>query len=229
MTSYQSIKKWQAGDQPRERLLASGPEGLSDAELIAILLRSGTRNKSAIDIAKELLEKNENSLAMLSRLSVHDIMKVKGLGITKAVTISAALEIGRRRTIEPALTRKQIGSSIDAFQLLHPGMRDLTQEVFKIILLDRRSKVIAIEEIHQGGMSAMVVDPKVIFRKALERAASSLILSHNHPSGSPLPSQEDMRLTDKIKGAGLMLDISVLDHVIIGDGVYYSFADEGKM
>jgi len=226
---HQSIKQWSAGDQPREKLIQMGSKSLSEAELIAILLRAGARNKSALDVAKELLTQNDNSLAALAKLSVHELMKIKGIGEAKAVSISAALELGRRRVTENAMQKGQITSSLDAYDMLHPRMRDLTQEAFWIILLDRRSKVISIEEIHVGGMSAMVVDPKIIFQKALERKACSLILSHNHPSGAPSPSIEDIRLTEKIKSAGGFIDIKVLDHIIIGEGADYSFADEGNM
>ena len=226
---HQSIKHWSSADQPREKLLQHGSKSLSEAELIAILMRVGTRNRSALDIAKELMGRNDNSLAALARLSVHELMQIKGIGEAKAVSIAAALELGRRRVTESALQKEQIRSSLDAYDLLHSRMRDMTQETFWIILLDRRSKVISVEEIHIGGMSAMVVDPKVIFQRALERKACSVILSHNHPSGAPSPSLEDIRLTEKIKSAGNFMDIKVLDHVIIGEGAYYSFADEGKM
>jgi len=226
---HQSIKQWSAGDQPREKLILMGSKSLSEAELIAILMRAGTRNKSALDMAKELLIQNDNSLAALAKLSVHELMKIKGIGEAKAVSIAAALELGRRRVTENPMQKGQISSSLDAYDLLHAHMRDLSQEVFWIILLDRRSKVISVEEIHVGGMSAMVVDPKIIFQRALERKACSVILSHNHPSGATSPSIEDIRLTEKIKAAGNFMDIKVLDHIIIGEGAYYSFADEGKM
>ena len=192
-------------------------------------MRAGTRNRSAVDVAKELMNQHENSIASLAKLSVHELMKVKGIGTAKAVSIAAALELGRRRVTESAIQKLQIASSQDVYDLIHARMRDLTREEFWIILLDRRSKVIAVEEIHIGGMSAMVVDPKIIFQKALERKASSVILSHNHPSGSPSPSMEDIRLTEKVKLAGGYIDIKVLDHIIIGEGAYYSFADEGKI
>ena len=216
-------------DRPREKLMELGSHSLSEAELLAILMRIGTKNKSALDVARELLANHNNSLAAISKLSVHEIMKIKGIGKAKAVTITAALELGRRRMTENAQKKSQIASSADAYDLLHPRLRDLTQEAFWIILLDRRSKVIALEEIHVGGMSAMVVDPKIIFQKALERKASAIILSHNHPSGAPSPSIEDIRLTEKINAAGNFIDINILDHIIIGEGTYYSFADEGKL
>jgi DNA repair protein RadC len=201
---HQSIKQWSAGDQPREKLILMGSKSLSEAELLAILMRIGTRNKSALDVAKELLTQNDNSIAALAKLSVHELMKIKGIGEAKAVSIAAALELGRRRVTENAMQKGQITSSLDAYDLLHSRMRDLTQEAFWIILLDRRSKVISIEEIHVGGMSAMVVDPKVIFQRALERRACSVILSHNHPSGAPSPSIEDIRLTEKIKSGAIL-------------------------
>lgn len=226
---HQSIKQWSSADQPREKLLLMGSKSLSEAELLAILMRVGTRNRSALDIARELLARNDHSLSSLAKLSIHELMKIKGIGEAKAVTIAAALELGRRRVTENVFHKGHITSSQDAYNVLQSRMRDLLQEVFWIILLDRRSKVIAVEEIHVGGMSAMVVDPKVIFQKALERKACSVILSHNHPSGIPSPSHEDIRLTEKIKSAGGFMDIKVLDHIIIGEGTYYSFADEGKI
>ena len=224
-----SIKEWSVADRPREKLLSLGAKSLSESELIAILMRVGMRNRSAVDVAKELMSKYDNSVSAISKLSVHDLMKIKGIGEAKAVTIAAALELGRRRATESAVQKSQITSSVDAYDLIHSRMQDLMHESFYIILLDRRSKVIAIEEIHVGGMSAMVVDPKMIFQKALERKACSVILSHNHPSGSPSPSNEDIRLTEKVKLAGTYMDIKVLDHIIIGEGSYYSFADEGKI
>ena len=192
-------------------------------------MRVGTRNRSAVDIAKELMSKYNHSLSALAKLNVHELMTIKGIGEAKAISIAAALELGRRRSTEEPLQKNQVSSSGDAYDLLQAQMRDLTCEAFWIILLDRRSKIIAIEEIHIGGMSAMVVDPKVIFQRALERKASAVILAHNHPSGSPNPSLEDTRLTEKVKLAGTYIDIKVLDHIIIGEGSYYSFADDGKI
>ena len=226
---HTSIKHWSSADQPREKLLLSGSKSLSEAELLAILMRNGTRNRSALDVAKELLNKHDQSLAALAKLSIHDLMQIKGIGEAKAVSIAAALELGRRRTTESALQKGQVLSSRDAYDLIFSGMRDLMQEAFWIILLDRRSRLISIEEIHIGGMASMVVDPKIVFQKALERKACSVILAHNHPSGSPSPSNEDIRLTEKMRTAGSFIDIKVLDHIIIGDGSFYSFADEGKI
>src|SRR5688500_2602746 len=226
---HQSIKQWSVADQPREKLLHLGAKTLSEAELIAILMRVGTKNRTAVDVAKDLMHQHENSIAALAKLTVHELMKIKGIGEAKAVSIAAALELGRRTVTENAVQKNEVSSSVDVYDLIHSRMRDLTHEEFWILLRDRRAKVIAIEEIHIGGMSAMVVDPKIIFQKALERKASSVILSHNHPSGSPSPSIEDIRLTEKVKLAGSYIDIKVLDHIIIGEGAYYSFADEGKI
>lgn len=223
------MKTWASGDQPREKLIHMGSRSLSNAELLAILLRAGTRNRSALDIAREILQSHNDSLAVVAKLSVHDLMKIKGIGRTKAVSIAAALELGRRRATENTVQKNQVTTSADAYDLLSPKLGDLTQEAFWIILLDRRSHVLAIEEIHRGGMAAMVVDPKIIFQRAFERKACSIILSHNHPSGSPSPSMEDIRLTEKIKAGGNYMDIRILDHIIIGEGEYYSFADEGKL
>jgi DNA repair protein RadC len=226
---HQSIKSWSSADRPREKLFQHGPKSLSEAELLAIIIRDGTRNHTALDVTKDLLTRHDQSLASLAKLSVHELMQIKGIGEAKAVAIVAALELGRRRTIENAPQKDQITASQDAYNLIHARMRDLMQETFWIILLDRRSRVITIEEIHQGGMVSVIVDPKIIFQKALERKACSVILVHNHPSGACSPSNEDIRLTEKIKAAGQLIEIKILDHLIIGDGAYYSFSDEGKM
>lgn len=181
------------------------------------------------DAARNLMERAQYSLGQIAKMSIRELTAIKGITPNKAATLTAAIEIGRRRNSESAAQKKQITSSLDAYDILYPHMRDLTQEAFYLILLDRRSKVLRVECIHLGGMSAMVVDPKVVFQKALEYKASCIILSHNHPSGAASPSIEDIRLTEKIKQAGDFLDIKVLDHIIIGDGTYYGFADEGKM
>lgn len=205
-----------------DKLEVYGRMSLSERELLECI---GVKP----DAARELLQRCDNTLTQLAKLTAREIQDIKGIGKSTAAAIVAALEIGRRRQTEPALQKNAITCSLDIYDLLSARMRDLTQEVFIIILLDRRSKVLRIEEIHKGGMSAMVVDPKVIFQLALQYKASSLILSHNHPSGATSPSMEDIRLTEKVKMAGNYIDIKVLDHVIIGEGGYYSFADEGKM
>ena len=179
--------------------------------------------------AKELLSKADHSLGNIAKMPLTEIAGIKGIGLARAAAIAATLEIGRRRATESAITKNHITSSLDCYELLHAHMRDLTEEHFVVIFLDRRSKVIKIETVFMGGMSAMTVDPKVVFQKSLQYRSSSIILSHNHPSGAAQPSIEDIRLTEKMKLAGQYIDIKVLDHIIIGDGSYYSFADEGKI
>lgn len=179
--------------------------------------------------AKELLRKADHSLAQIAKMTITEIAGIKGIGVCKASAIVASIEIGRRRQTESAITKNMITSSLDAYNLLHANMRDLNHEEFWVIYLDRRSKVIKIDQIHVGGQSSMVVDPKIVFRKALEYKAATIILSHNHPTGAPSPSIEDVRLTEKMKMAGSYIDIKVIDHIVIGDGAYYSFADEGKI
>lgn len=180
-------------------------------------------------IVKDLLHRYNNCLGHIAKATTEELQETKGIGEGAALRIVAALEIGRRRQKEVTPAKDQISSSIDAYEILAAEMRDMIQEEFHILLLDRRSRVIAKERIHTGGMAAMVVDPKIIFQHALRHKAQSVILCHNHPSGSPSPSNEDQRLTEKVKLAGNYIDIKVLDHIIIGDGSYYSFADEGKI
>lgn len=209
-------------NEAHESMATYGAKSVSDLQLLEVL---GIPENAA----RELLFKAENTMGTIARMTIQEISTIKGIGTAKAASIVAAVEIGRRRQTEKAVQRSQISSSTDIYDLIHAQMRDYTQEVFMIILLDRRCKVIRIEEIHVGGMNAMVVDPKVVFQKALMYRASSIVLIHNHPSGAPSPSMEDIRLTEKMKLAGNYIDINVLDHVIIGDGSYYSFADEGKI
>lgn len=205
-----------------ESIQTYGSKYVSDIEL---LIAIGIPQEAA----NALMTRCNNQIGEIAKLSIVDLSKFTGITTQKATILQAALEIGRRRQSERPREKAHIESSLSAFDILDPLMRDLTQEAFYIILLDRRIKVIKTECIHLGGMSAMVVDPKVIFQKCLEYRASSVILSHNHPSGAPSPSIEDIRLTEKIKACGSFLDCKVLDHIIIGDGCYYSFADEGKI
>lgn len=210
-------------NEAAEAMAIYGAKSVAEWQLLTVLGIPETASR-------ELLAKAENSLSQLAKLTIQEISQIKGIGMSKASAIVAAIELGRRRQTEPARTdKKQITQSSCIYELVHPMLRDYTQEAFWIVLLDRRSRVIKTYEIHVGGLSAMVVDPKVIFHKALQNLASSVILIHNHPSGSPSPSTEDIRLTEKIKLAGTYIDIKVLDHIIIGDGCYYSFADEGKI
>jgi len=223
------IKSWAEDDRPREKLLLKGKSALSDAELIAILLGSGSRNESAVDLAKKILNDVGDNLIELSKLSISDLMKFKGIGEAKAISIIAALEFGKRRREAEALEKKIISSSRDAFEILQKDTSDKPYEEFWILLLNRGNKVLGKACVGEGGMSGTVVDPKKIFKIAIENNAAGIILCHNHPSGSLKPSDSDIKLTRKIKEAGLNLDISVLDHIIIGEEKYYSFADEGML
>lgn len=224
----QSIKSWAVEDRPREKMLIKGKESLSNAELLAILLGSGSRNESAVQLAQRLLGSASN-LNDLSKKDIPYFMTFKGIGEAKAITISAALELGRRRQAESPEGRSKISTSNDAYQVIGPRLRDLSHEEFWILCLNRRNVVVSQEKISSGGVGATVVDPKLIFKHALTQLASQIILVHNHPSGGILPSEQDNLLTSKLVQAGKVLDIKVIDHLIIGDGQYYSYADEGKV
>jgi DNA repair protein RadC len=223
------IKNWAEEDRPREKLQLKGKNALSDAELIAILLRNGNRKESALDLAKNLLNKAGDNLIEVSRMTISDFMDFKGIGKVKAVTLIAALELGKRRNESQVMSRKKIASSHDAFVIFQSTMGDQAYESFWIILLNKANKVIGKCNISEGGVSGTVVDPKKIYKMALDQHASSIILGHNHPSGNIQPSEADQKITKKIKDAGFMLDVAVLDHIIIGDDRYYSFADEGSL
>lgn len=224
-----SIKDWAPDDRPREKLVAKGRQSLSDAELIAILLGSGNDQESALDLAKRLLSDHQNNLARIAQLSLADWQKYRGIGEAKAVTVAAALELGRRRLGMEQAQEEKIKSSNDAFNLLRAHLNDLTQEEFWMMSLNRANIVLRKEAISRGGVSATVVDAKVIFKKALENGASGIILAHNHPSGETQPSRQDIDLTNKIKQGAALLDISLLDHIIVGANTYFSFADEGMI
>lgn len=224
-----TIKAWAEADRPREKLLLKGKHSLSDAELIAILLGSGSRRQTAVDLAKSILQSVDNNLHELGKRSLAELMKFKGVGEAKAIAITAAMELGRRRQLTDVRTRPQVRCSADSYQAIAPLIMDLAHEEFWVLLLSRRAEVIGREQISQGGVSGTVVDAKMIFSRALEVKASSIILCHNHPSGNPNPSQADKSLTAKLIKAGESLDIFVLDHLIIAAGTYFSFADEGLM
>jgi DNA repair protein RadC len=230
MQKFTSIKNWASEDRPREKLLQKGPESLSNAELLAILINTGTANKSAIDIAKDILEKSHQNLLELGRLSLTDIKHIKGIGEKKAVTLMASLELGKRRQLASALERPKILSSTDSFNLLSPYLLDKTVEEFYVIFMNAGNYLITIEPISNGGITATVVDARIIFKKALEYAGvTQLIVAHNHPSGNLIPSETDKRLTDKIKEGGKLLDIRLLDHLIIASNSFYSFSDNGLL
>ncbi|MDA9261950.1 DNA repair protein RadC [Flavobacteriales bacterium] len=226
-TDKLSIKDWSEDDQPRLKLMKLGRQVLSDAELLAILIGSGNRNESAIELCKRILHQSGNNINQLAKLSVNDLMKFKGIGEAKAISIIAALEIGRRRKSENAIAKNIISSSKHLYEYIKPTLEDLPHEEFWIILLSRSNNIIDKQLIGRGGISETSVDIKLIFKKALESLASGIILTHNHPSGNLKPSQSDISLTKKVIEASNIFDIKVLDHLIIGDGNYFSFADEG--
>ncbi|MCU0377399.1 MAG: DNA repair protein RadC [Bacteroidales bacterium] len=223
------ITDWAVEDRPRERLWNKGPSSLSDAELLAILIVSGTRNRSAVDLAHELLAMAGNSLSELGRLSVGEIRKIKGIGSARAVTLAAALELGRRRKLAEASENPQIRSSSDVFNIFSPLMEDLPHEEFWILFLNRANRVTGRMKISQGGVSGTVTDVRIVMKKAIETLASGLVICHNHPSGNNSPSDSDIRITRKIKEAGALMDIQLLDHLIITGRDYYSFADNGAL
>ena len=222
-----SIKDWADDDRPREKLLLKGKGALSDAELIAILIASGNRNESAVDLSKRILRSLGNNIYKLGKLSVNDLMKFEGVGQAKAITIIASLELGRRRRAAEVLEKENVGGSKDAFHIFQLKMEDLPHEEFWVILLNRSNKVIETKLVSRGGVSSTVLDSKVIFNFALESLASAIILGHNHPSGNLKPSNSDIRLTKKVVDAGKIMEVPILDHIIVGDNDYFSFADEG--
>jgi DNA repair protein RadC len=222
-----SIKQWAKDDRPREKLLMKGPETLSDSELLAILIVNGTRQKSALDLAKDVLQLGKNNLPELGKLTVKELMKIKGIGEAKAIAIVAAMELGRRRQALASREKSIITSSSDVASYLQTLLKDHRREVFAVLFLNRANKINHFEIISEGGMTGTVADPRIILKKALEEDAVSLILCHNHPSGSLKPSRADEELTLKIKEAAKYFDIKVLDHLIVSEDGYYSFADEG--
>ncbi len=228
-SNYLSIQAWAEEDRPREKLLLKGRNVLSDAELIAILIGSGTVSLSAVDVAKLVLNKANNSLHELAKLSVKDLQKVKGIGEAKAIAIVSALELGRRRKDSEQEKKHQLRSSQAVYELMQPELFDLKHEEFWIILLNRANHVIKKERVSVGGISGTFVDPKLIFKVALEHTASSIILVHNHPSGTLKASEQDLKITKKVKEAGFLLEIPVLDHLIFTDNGYFSLADNGQM
>ena len=222
-----SIKQWAKDDRPREKLLMKGAETLSDSELLAILIGHGTRSKTAIDLAKEILVLGKNNLPELGKITVKELMKIKGIGEAKAITIVAALEIGRRRQAMNYREKAIMTSSNDVANYLQSLLKDYRHEVFAVLFLNRANKVNHFQIVSEGGITGTVADPRIILKKALEEDAVSMILCHNHPSGSLKPSSADVELTKKIKEAAKFFDIKVMDHLIVSDAGYYSFSDEG--
>ncbi len=224
-----SIKHWAKDDRPREKLLFNGAATLSDSELLAILIHNGSKEKTAVDLAKDILKLSKDNLSELGKLSVKDLMKIKGIGEAKAITIAAALELGRRRQTSGALQKKIISTSNDIADYCIAKLKDYRHEVFAVMFLNRANKINHFEIVSEGGITGTVADPRIILKKALEEDAVSIILCHNHPSGSLRPSRADEDLTNKVKEAAKYFDIRVLDHMIVSDAGYFSFADEGLL
>lgn len=222
-----NIKSWALEDRPREKLLDKGRHILTEAELIAILIGSGSKEETAVELSKRILVNVNNNLNELSKLSVQDLMKFKGIGEAKAISIVAALELGRRRKEKDSGEREKITSSKEAYEIMKPILIDLPHEEFWLIMLNRANVVIKKEQISRGGVAGTVVDTKIIFKTAVDNYASSIIICHNHPSGNLKPSEADMKITKSIKEAGKIMEIPLLDHLIVTENNYYSFGDEG--
>jgi len=222
-----SIKEWAKDDRPREKLLRKTPAALSDSELLAILINNGSKKKTAVDLAKEVLLLGKNNLNELGRLSIRDFMAVKGIGEAKAIAIAAAMELGRRRQAAVFLEKPQVKSSSDIALYLQTLLSDYQHEVLAVVFLNRANKIKHFEIVSEGGITGTVADPRIILKKALQEDAVSIVLCHNHPSGNLRPSRADETLTRKIKEAAGYFDIHLLDHIIVSNEGYYSFADQG--
>jgi len=227
--SSTSIKNWAIDDRPREKLLAKGKESLSDSELLAILINSGSGKDSAVDLAKKVLRLGDDNLDELGKITIKEMMTIKGIGEARAITLIAALELGRRRSGSLMHDKKRVRTSRELADFLKASLKDYPYEVFAVIFLNIANKVKHFEVLSKGGLTHTIVDPRIIFLKALEVQATSMVLCHNHPSGNLKPSRQDQEITAKLKSAGTLLDIKVLDHLIVSDEGYFSFADEGMM
>ena len=225
-STYFSIKNWSESDRPREKLILKGKESLSDAELLAILIGSGSRNESAVSLCKRILKDNANKINLLAKLDVKQLMAYKGIGEAKAISIVAALELGRRRRGEEAMELTKITSSTKVFEVMQPILGDLHHEEFWMLLLNNSNKIIHKSALSKGGITGTLVDLRLLFKNALAFGAVSLILAHNHPSGTLKPSKADIEITKRIKNGAATLDLKLLDHLIITDKSYFSFADE---
>ena len=225
--SFFPITNWSEDDKPREKLMLKGKSVLSDAELIAILIGSGSRNESAVDLSKRILASVDTNLNALGKLSISQLIAFKGIGEAKAISIIAALELGRRRRSEDALELKKVTSSKVIFEIMQPIIGELPHEEFWIIYLNNSNKIISKSQLSKGGITGTLVDVRIVFKTALEMGATALILCHNHPSGTLIPSDADKQITRKLKLAGESLEIKVLDHLIVTEASYFSFADEG--
>ncbi|HQW82892.1 MAG TPA: DNA repair protein RadC [Ferruginibacter sp.] len=224
-----SIKNWATDDRPREKLLTKSPAALSNSELVAILINNGSKNKSAVELAKEVLKLGHDNLNELGKLSINDLKRIKGIGEAKAITIAAALELGKRRQVVGSLEKPVIKASRDIANYLQAQLKDYTYEVFAVVFLNQANKINHFEIISRGGITGTVADPRIILKKALENNATSILLCHNHPSGSLRPSRADEEITKKITEAAKYIDIKVIDHIIVSEEGFYSFADEGLL
>lgn len=219
------IKSWAEADRPREKLILKGKSSLSDAELLAIIIGSGNENETAVDVAKKLLHSVDNSLVELGKKDINALKKFKGIGDAKAISIVAAMELGRRRMAENALQKPIINSSQTAYEVLLPDLADLPNEVFMVLLLNRRNELIKKVQMSSGGVSGTVVDIKMILKEAIQNLSSSIVLAHNHPSGNINPSEQDKRITRQLKEACVLMDVNLNDHIIVGNQNYFSFLD----
>lgn len=224
-----SIKEWAEDDRPREKLLLKGKYALSDAELIAILLGSGSRNETAVQLAQRILKGYDSNLHELAKLSVSDLQKFKGIGEAKAITIVAALELGRRKKDSDTPQQTIVRTSVDAYRHIVAKLSDLPHEEFWVMLLNRAHKITKTELVSRGGVSGTVADVRMMMKMAVENLACAMVLAHNHPSGNMRPSEADVALTRKVREAAGLFDIQLLDHIIVGEGSYYSFTDDGLL
>jgi DNA repair protein RadC len=222
-----ALKHLAVEERPREKGLTNGVQYLSDAELLAILIRSGTHQLSAVELARQMLRRVDNNLLKLGKLTLSDLLKIKGIGPAKALSVLAAMELGRRRGGMHLIEKVPVKSSRTVFNLFYPLLGDLEYEEFWLLMLNRANRVLGRFKVSQGGLSGTVIDTRIILKKALDNLASSIIVCHNHPSGNNQPSDADVRITEKLKKASEMLEIKLLDHIIIADKSYFSFADEG--
>lgn len=229
MNEKKSIKEWAKDDRPREKMISKGKAALSDSELLAILLRTGMEGQSAVDLARVIMDSVGNDLIKLSELSLKELKSIKGIGEAKAITLMAALELGKRRRAAEANLPTEVRDSKDTFERFLPHIDDMKQEHFLVMYLNQSNHVLKIECISNGGTTHVIADPKIVFKKALDLNATCIVLGHNHPSGNPRPSEDDRQLTKKLVSAGKLLDIAVIDHIIIGNERYYSFRDHGDM
>ena len=226
---YRPIREWNEDDRPREKLMLKGKSNLSDAELVAILLGSGTRRESAVELARRILQLADNNLVELGKLSLTQLQKLPGIGPVKSITLTAALELGRRRQEAEPVRRKQILRSRDIYEVFGPRLGDLGHEEFWVMCLNRNSRIVGTNRVGSGGISATVADIRMILKYAIEMHTSGLIFCHNHPSGNLQPSVEDVKLTQSIRQAAHLMDIQLIDHLIVTEASYYSFADENML